>query len=166
MGNNLFGVKSLFAFEVGQLNATKKTAKLRFWLKGTSIGSFTKEGELIDSVKAFQKFLHNKESYYDHKFEKMTTKQIAHYFLESLVLVSGTDEDKKEAQKRAQFDLFFGKQFSNTFGFNTILYRDGIVIFILYRGDINKVKRLEVPFHDFQYAFDKYYAFCVTNEVV
>ncbi|MEO7214104.1 hypothetical protein [Mucilaginibacter sp.] len=151
----LFGNKDYFGIELS-FTKTKKKYKLRFWLKNRTYGSFTKSGELMESVREYKKFVNNKEDYYLPIFDTFSPAEIDYY----LVGFFFTDDKEKiapeEIDKRQEFFLFFGDQFTNQTGNLLLLYKYPNVIFIIKRPMDGPVDSYEILFETFCKVFNEY----------
>jgi hypothetical protein len=156
----LFGKKDDFAIQLG-LNTNHEKIKLCFWVENRKMGSFTKGGELKYSIKAYKKFVENKENYYSPVFENMTPTQIRKYFIDEMfVLVKSNKKEKiEEYNKRKEFELFFGFQFTNDGCFIELLYKNNHVEFIY------EPPRKLAHYKTFCKVFDEYIIYCNENNL-
>lgn len=157
----MFGNPDEFAIELG-FTKTRNKYKLRFWIGGAKIGTFTKSGELTYSVKAYHRFTNNKEFYYLPIFDNLTPTRIFFYFTDYTLLLSEKDEDLEEAERRSEFFLFFGKQFTNDGSDLILLYKDLKVFFMYTKAKPNDERAYssEVSYSTFCHLFDEYISYC------
>jgi hypothetical protein len=160
----LFGKKENFAIEIGATKNVKKF-KIRFWVEGKSIGSFTKSGELKHSISEYKKFVHNKESYYLSLFDHLTFARIHYYLTDISLLLSDNDEDLAEFEIRKKFYRFFGDQFSNDSSI-ILLYKESIVIFLVTKNGSEKIEHYQVEYEKFDNVFREYIAYCELHKLI
>jgi len=161
----LFGSKADFGIELG-FTKIKRKFKLRFWLKSKPLGSFTKSGELRNSIRAYNKFVNNNESYYLPLFDIFSPAEIFHYLVGFYFTDDRENVSQEEIDKRMEFDLFFGEQFSNQTGGFQLLYRYPNVIFIIKRPKDGPVDNYEIEFGTFCKVFDEYIAYVTINDLI
>jgi len=162
----LFGDKEIFAIQLGSLDNPEKI-KLCFWVQGKKLGSFTKGGELKYSIKSYESFSMNHIMYYHPDFDDMTPTGIKKYFVDEMftLMNSNKKEKQEEYEKRGQFLLFFGNQFTNDGSFMKVLYKENKVIFI-YEPPRKEAKKYITSFSIFCKTFEEYIKFCMENELV
>ena len=157
----LIGDKEDFAIQLG-LHANIEKCKLCFWVQGRKMGSFTKGGELKYSIKAYNQFIADKESYYLSVFDKMTPTQINHYLVNDLFSLGRSPKKEKmeEYEKRKKIHLFFGGQFTNDGCDIIVLYKDSKVIFV-YRPPKKAISHTyNTSYGNFCKVFDEYIEYC------
>jgi hypothetical protein len=160
----LFGNKEDFAIELG-FTKTKWKFKLCFWISEKRLGNFSKAGELKYSIKAYRKFIDNKDFYYLPLFDELTPSQIFDYLVNFDLIYSTKENDIKESDKRIKFYLFFGEQFANETGGFLLLYKKGSVVFVVKRPMDGPIETYEIDFTFFCSIFDQYIEYCVRTEL-
>jgi hypothetical protein len=161
----LFGSKRNFGIEVG-FTKTKKKYKLRFWLKNNSLGAFTKSGELKESIREYNKFVNNKEDYYLPIFDAFSSTEIMYYLVDFFLTDDRDKVGEDEIDKRMEFYLFFGDQFSTQTGGFLLLYKYPNVIFIIKRPMDGPVDRYDIDFFTFCKVFDEYINYVTLNNLI
>ncbi|MEO7215143.1 hypothetical protein [Mucilaginibacter sp.] len=165
MKSILFGDKDYFGIELGFTKTTYRY-KLRFWIKGKPLGSFTKAGELNASIREYKKFAINKENYHLPVFDNFSPADIEYYLVGIFFTDEGNNVELKEIDKRQSFYLFFGDQFSNQTGHTLLLYKYPNVIFIIKRPMDGPVDCYEIQFETFRKVFDEYIDYTLHNDLI
>jgi len=153
-----FGERSVFSIEIAPTNNPKRF-KLRFWVRNTAVGEFTKSGELRHSIREYQKFADNKRDYYLEVFDHLTPLRIYVYLTDMTLLLTDEEYGAKEFEKREKFYRFFGPQISDNTSVS-LLYKEPDVIFLFPKPKSEEVNFLGVPFDVMDEVFREYIAYC------